>query len=70
MVQNIVQNGYIIKGIENRSVSNDSELSRALQFLTAMDICSNCLPDSAESNLKLGKFIFNINYKERIISVS
>ena len=68
-MRNIVKNGYKIDGVENSTISANTELTRALDFLTAMEICETCIPNS-ESDLTLGSFKFKINYRDRIISVS
>ena len=76
-MQNFVRNGYKIdlpKNFVNKNnpieTDPDSEISRAIQFLTAMEICETCVPANAESNLKLGSYHYRIDYKSRIISVS
>ena len=64
-----VQNGYRIIGVDHKQSNESSELSRALDFLTSMEICQTCIP-TAKSELKLGNYKFDINYNERIIYVS
>lgn len=64
-----LHNGYRIFGNEqNKNFLNNSEITNALQFLTAMDICETCIP-SAKSELKLGNHIYDINYQEKTIRV-
>ena len=64
-----LHNGYRIFGNEqNKNLLNNSEITNALQFLTAMDICETCIP-SAKSELKLGNHIYDINYLEKTIRV-
>jgi hypothetical protein len=65
-----IHNGYRILGspLEGNH-QKDSEITRALQFLTAMDICETCIP-SSKSELKLGNHIYDINYQDRTIKIS
>lgn len=64
-----LHNGYRIFGFEqNNNFVGNSEITNALQFLTAMDICETCIP-SAKSELKLGNHVYDINYQEKTIHV-
>ena len=64
-----LHNGYRIIGIEQDvNVLKNSEVTNALQFLTAMDICETCIP-SAKSEMKLGNYNYDINYQEKTIRV-
>lgn len=73
-MQNVVRNGYKInlaKTIDQRKqLNSESELSRAIHFLSSMEICDTCRPANEVSFLKLGKFNYEVDYKSRIISVS
>ena len=65
----VLHNGYRIIGTENDSeFLKNSEVSNALQFLTAMEICETCIPNS-KSDLKLGNYNYDINYQEKTIRV-
>ncbi len=64
-----LHNGYRIIGFEqNNNFQGNAEITHALQFLTAMDICETCIP-SARSELKLGNHVYDINYQEKTIRV-
>lgn len=63
-----INNGYRIF-VNDKKILNNNEISNALQFLTAMDICETCIP-SAKSELKLGNHVYDINYHDKTIKVS
>ena len=62
-----IHNGYRIF-VDDKNVLQSNEISNALQFLTAMDICETCIPNS-KSELKLGDHIYDINYQDKTIKV-
>lgn len=65
----LTHNGYKILGtIKDNEFLKNSEISNALQFLTAMEICETCIPN-ARSELKLGHYNYDINYQEKTIRV-
>lgn len=65
----LLHNGYRILGTGNDSeLLKNSEISNVLQFLTAMEICETCIPNS-KSELKLGNYNYDINYQEKTIKV-
>ena len=65
----LLHNGYRILGTGNDTeLLKNSEISNALQFLTAMEICETCIPNS-KSELKLGNYNYDINYQEKTIRV-
>lgn len=63
-----IHNGYRIF-VNDRNVLKSNEITNALEFLTAMDICETCIP-SSKSELKLGNFVYDINYHDKTIRVS
>ena len=63
-----IHNGYRIFADDKNTLRNN-EITNALQFLTAMDICETCIP-SAKSELKLGNHVYDINYQEKTIHIS
>ena len=63
-----IHNGYRILG-DTKNLEKNFEIANALQFLTAMDICETCIP-SAKSELKLGKYIYDIDYQDTTIRIS
>ena len=62
-----VHNGYRIFANDKNDLNNN-EISNALQFLTAMDICETCISGS-KSELKLGSHVYDINYQDKTIHV-
>ena len=72
-MQNVVRNFYKIN-LSNtidrsKHLKMESELSRAIHFLSSMEICDTCRPANEVSKLKLGNFNYKVDYKSKIISV-
>ena len=63
-----IHNVYRFLG-DTKILENIFEIANALQFLTAMDICETCIT-SAKSELKLGNYIYDIDYHDRTIRIS
>ena len=64
-----IHNGYRVFGYDKiKNFIDNHEITNALQFLTAMDICETCIPN-AKSELKLGNHVYDINYQEKTIHV-
>ena len=73
-MKNIIRNGYKIDlpaNIEQHQLllNQNSEISRAIHFLSSMDICETCIPSEEISSLRLGSHTYKINYRNRVISV-
>ena len=62
-----IHNGYRI--FSDTKIFGSTEVTNALQFLTAMEICETCIPN-AKSELKLGNHIYDIKYHEKTIRIS